>query len=63
MNKLDELQNLLSEYEHLFQNISEHETDANPCMDVSLDLINEPDYYGIDCTGSQQLYMLFFTGS
>lgn len=63
MNKLDELRDILNEYGHIFQNISELETNAYPCMDVSLDLINEPDFYAVDFTETQQVYTLFFTGS
>ncbi len=63
MNKLDELKSLLGHYEHLFQNVHDYKTDARPCMDVALELINDADYYGVNCTGDQQLYMLFFTGS
>ena len=40
MNKLDELRDVLNEYSHIFQNISKHENNAYPCMD----LINEPDF-------------------
>lgn len=61
MTTLDKLRNLLTRYEHLFQ--LDHAPDVNPCMDVSFDLIDDTDYYGVDCSGSQQLYMLFFTGS
>ena len=63
MNKLDELRDILNEYGHIFQNISELETNAYPSMDVSLDLINEPDFYAVDFTEIQQVYTLFFTGS
>ena len=63
MNKLDELRDVLNEYSHIFQNISKHENNAYPCMDVSLDLINEPDFYAVDFTETQQVYTLFFTGS
>lgn len=63
MTKLKEITDLLVNYEHLFQNINDHETKAYPCMDVSLDLINELDFYGVDFTGEQQVHSLFFTGS
>jgi hypothetical protein len=63
MDKVTTLRNLLTEYEHLFQRINECETNANPCMDVSMDLMDDCDFYGVDCSGAQQIYSLFFLGS
>lgn len=60
---MNQLKHLLLHYEHLFQNVSDYESNAYPCNEVAFDIINEPDFYGTNCSGSQQIYMLFFTGS
>ena len=37
--------------------------DTNPCMDITLDVIDEEDFYGLNFTEKQKVYSLFFTGS
>jgi hypothetical protein len=61
---MDSLRQLLKEYEHLFQMVNDHDTNAFICMDLALDeIINDCNYYGTDCSDSQQLIMLLFCGS
>lgn len=52
----------LEDHETLWQIIDEYEP-CLPLMDLSMELINEDNYYGYDFTGEKQVYQLFFTGS
>lgn len=71
MNKLEKMIDLLNtQYEKgeyldgdLWQKISALECSNLTCMDISLDLIDESDYYGVDFSNEKKVYMLFFTGS
>ena len=59
MNKIKEY---LEEYEELWQEMSYHEIYL-PVMDISLELIDDNDYYDCNFTGEKRLIELFFTGS
>lgn len=47
----------------LWQKISQLDCSDLPCMDISLNLIDEDDYYGVNFTNNKKVYMLFYTGS
>lgn len=57
-----QITNYLNEYQDLWWAIS-YVGGALPCMDASMDLIDEPEYYGVDFSCEKAVYSLFFTGS
>lgn len=64
VNKLRKERNSESYNEgDLWQKISSMNLHTNPCMDIYLDIIDEDDFYGVNFTGKQKVYILFFTGS
>jgi hypothetical protein len=71
MNKLEKMINLLNikypdgEYldGDLWQKISDLNCSDLPCMDISLEPIDESYYYGVDFSNEKKVYILFFTGS
>jgi hypothetical protein len=47
----------------IWQKISGMGLNPLPCMDISMDIIDERDYCGVDFSGTNKVCMLFFTGS
>lgn len=60
---MDRIREVLEMYEHLFQELADDDGCPLPCMDLSIDYIDEADYYGCDFRETQKTIMLFFTGS
>ncbi len=55
--------NYLIKYEHLWWILDRFQHHVPyPCMDISMDLIDEKDYFGFEFDGDKSVYMLFFLG-
>ena len=59
---MQKVQDYLENYQDLWWEISQKGAYL-PCMDVTMDMVDEDDYYGCDFTGKRQVMELFFTGS
>ena len=62
MGKFEQINEYLEEYEDLWQEIGSSDS-VLPCLDITMDIINENNYYGCDFSGKQQVYRLFHTGA
>lgn len=58
---IDDISEYLSDYEDLWQIIDQNDAPL-PSMDVTCDLIEDNNYYGVDFSGENTVYQLFFTG-
>lgn len=71
MNKLEKMNKLLKiQYPYgnyssgtIWQKISQLDCSELLCMDISMDLIDESNYYGVNFLDEKKVYRLFFTGS
>lgn len=52
----------LESYEDLWHDINEWGNAELPIMDISMDVIDEKDYYGSDFRGDRKVIMMFYTG-
>lgn len=59
---MQKVQYYLENYQDLWWELSQKDA-CLPCMDVTMDMVDEEDYYGCDFTGKRQVIELFFTGS